>query len=60
MVIFPMVVDQIVEHPLKQSLLCSCGPTFLSSLSIDETTNGDPKVWEQMEVNLEVVVEMVS
>jgi hypothetical protein len=43
MVIVPMVVNQIVEHSLEQSLFYSFGPTFLSSLSIDETTNRDLK-----------------
>jgi hypothetical protein len=44
MVIFLMVVNQIVEHPLKQSLFCSHGPKFLSNLNIDETINGHLKV----------------
>jgi hypothetical protein len=54
-VLIPIVIDQIVECPWDQSPIHSHGPTSLSISSID-----DPRVWKEMEVNLEVVVQVAS
>ncbi len=59
-VLIPIVIDQIVESPWDESPIHSHGPTILSISSIDDTMDGNPKVWKEMEVNLEVVVQVAS
>jgi hypothetical protein len=56
----PRVINQIVECPWDQSPIHSHGPTSLSISSIDDTTDGNPRVWKEMEMNLEVVVQVAS
>ncbi len=59
-VLIPIVIDWIVECPWDQSPIHSHGPTSLSISSIDDTMDGNPRVWKEMEMNLEVVVQVAS